>query len=61
MIKKSAFKSIVFGLVILLTITQKTIAQKVNIVATPSTARIYVDGRIKGTGSYTVSVGKKTA
>lgn len=59
MIKKSAFKSIVFGLVILLTITQKTIAQKVNIVATPSTARIYVDGRIKGTGSYTVSVGKK--
>ena len=59
MIKKSALKTIVFGLVILFTITQKTLAQKVNITTSPATAKIYVDGRLRGTGSFTVGVGKK--
>ncbi len=59
MIKKSASKTIALGLVILFTGFQSAVAQKVNIIASPSTAKIYVDGRIKGTGSYTISVGKK--
>lgn len=59
MIKKSASKTIALGLVILFTGFQRAVAQKVNIIASPSTAKIYVDGRIKGTGSYTISVGKK--
>ena len=59
MIKKSALKTIVFGLVILFAIAPKTFAQKVNITTSPATAKIYVDGRLRGTGSYTVGVGKK--
>lgn len=59
MIKKSALKTIVFTFVILITITLKVSAQKVNITTSPATAKIYVDGRLRGTGSYTVGVGKK--
>ena len=59
MTKKSVLKPIVFGTAILFTITQKTLAQKVNITTSPATAKIYVDGRLRGTGSYTVGVGKK--
>lgn len=59
MIKKSALKTIVFGLVILFAMTLKAFAQKVNITTSPATAKIYVDGRLRGTGSYTVGVGKK--
>lgn len=39
--------------------TEYVVAQKVNISTTPATARIYVDGRLRGTGSYIVGVGKK--
>ena len=59
MIKKSFLKAILICLILVSGQQLTSYAQKVNIIATPATARIYVDGRIKGTGSYTVSVGKK--
>src|SRR5258705_1996628 len=59
MIEKSFFKAIVFTLIIAFAITEKAIAQKVNITTSPATAKIYVDGRLRGTGSYTIGVGKK--
>ncbi len=59
MIKKSVLKTIFFGFLFLFTISQTTLAQKVNITTSPATAKIYVDGRVRGSGSYTVSVGKK--
>lgn len=59
MIKRSFFKAILICFIFLTGLQHSVFAQKVNIVATPATAKIYVDGRIKGTGSYTVSVGRK--
>lgn len=59
MIRKAVFKAMILSLIIVFAITGKTIAQKVNITTSPATAKIYVDGRLRGTGSYTVGVGKK--
>lgn len=59
MSKQSFFKVFNIVLVIVFAITLNTSAQKVNITTSPATAKIYVDGRLRGTGSYTVGVGKK--
>lgn len=59
MIKRSFFKTILICLILISGQQQSAYAQKVNIITSPATAKIYVDGRIRGTGSYTVSVGKK--
>jgi hypothetical protein len=59
MIKRSFFKAIVFSLIIAFSITQKATAQKVNITTSPATAKIYVDGRLRGTGSFIVPVPRK--
>lgn len=59
MIKKSLLRTSLFGLLIVFAFPLKTTAQKVNITTSPATAKIYVDGRLRGTGSYTVGVGKK--
>ncbi|HEX2684020.1 MAG TPA: PEGA domain-containing protein, partial [Ferruginibacter sp.] len=59
MMKTSFFKAIIGCLIIAIAITEKTVAQKVNISTSPATAKIYVDGRLRGTGTYIVGVGKK--
>jgi hypothetical protein len=59
MIKRSFFKAILICLILISGQQLSSYAQKVNIIATPATAKIYVDGRVKGTGTYTISVGKK--
>lgn len=59
MSKKSVFKIISFALLISVTFSKTLFAQKVNITTAPATAKIYVDGRLRGTGSFTVGVGKK--
>ena len=57
--KRSFFKSTIVCLIIAFAIIEKTTAQKVNITTSPATAKIYVDGRLRGSGSFIVGVGKK--
>lgn len=59
MIKKLVLKTMILSLIIVFAITEKAFSQKVNITTAPTNAKIYVDGRMRGTGSFIVGVGKK--
>jgi hypothetical protein len=59
MIKRSFIKAVIICLIMLAAQPVRTFAQKVNITTAPTSARIYVDGRLRGTGSFIVGVGKK--
>ncbi|MBP9099731.1 MAG: hypothetical protein KBF74_13005, partial [Ferruginibacter sp.] len=59
MIKKSFLKAILICLILVSGLQTAIYAQKVNITTAPSNAKIYVDGRLRGTGSFIVGVGKK--
>ena len=59
MIKRFLFKAIFICLILFSGLLATTYAQKVNITTAPANAKIYVDGRLRGTGSFIVAVGKK--
>ena len=58
MIKNLFLKTMVFSLIFVFGLAEKANAQKVAITTSPATAKIYVDGRLRGTGSFIVGVGK---
>ncbi|MFZ1785714.1 MAG: hypothetical protein WAU23_10975 [Ferruginibacter sp.] len=60
MFKNSIVRPVLLSFIVLIGLTQKATSQKVVITTSPATAKIYVDGRLRGTGSYTVGVGKNT-
>lgn len=60
MIKRSAIKAMIFVSIIVFALVEKAHAQRVTITTSPATAKIYVDGRLRGTGSYVVGVGRKS-
>jgi hypothetical protein len=57
--KRFFFKAILICLILVSGLQATTYAQKVNITTAPANAKIYVDGRLRGTGSFIVGVGKK--
>lgn len=59
MIQKSALKAMIFILIIAFALVENAYAQRITINTSPATAKIYVDGRLRGSGSYVVGVGKK--
>ena len=60
MIKKLVLKTMILSLLIVFAITEKAFSQRINVTTSPATAKIYVDGRLRGTGSYTVGVPRKS-
>ena len=60
MMKKFVFKAVILSLIIVFAISEKAFSQRINVTTSPATAKIYVDGRLRGTGSYTVGVPRKS-
>ena len=60
MIKKLVLKTMILSLLIVFAISEKAFSQRINVTTSPATAKIYVDGRLRGTGSYTVGVPRKS-
>lgn len=60
MLKKIFTKTFSVLAFLLLLAAEKATADNVVITTSPATARIYVDGRLRGTGSYTVGIGKNS-
>ena len=58
MIKRFILSTMIISLIIVFGLAEKANAQKVSITTSPATAKIYVDGRLRGTGSFIIGVGK---
>ena len=58
MIKSFFLKTVIISLIIVFGLAEKANAQRVAITTSPATAKIYVDGRLRGTGSFILAVGK---
>ena len=58
MIRKFVFKSVILSLLIAFAFIEKSDAQKVAVTTSPATAKIFVDGRLRGSGSFIIGVGK---
>lgn len=50
----------ILSLLIVFAISEKAFSQRINVTTLPATAKIYVDGRLRGTGAYTVGVPRKS-
>jgi hypothetical protein len=48
------------SLIIVFAITENAFSQRINVTTSPATAKIYIDGRLKGSGSFTVGVPRKS-
>ncbi len=59
MFKNYFIKNALLYLVFLVGFSQEAMSQRVAITTSPSTAKIYIDGRLRGTGSYTIGIPKK--
>lgn len=60
MIKNFVFKAMILNLIIVIAISEKAFSQRINVTTSPASAKIYVDGRLRGTGNYTVGVPRKS-
>lgn len=60
MFQKPVLKALLLFVIVFFAFKEPASAQKVVITTAPTTAKIYVDGRIKGTGSFTLGIGKKS-